>query len=335
VAAVVVLPGAVLAATGLQHPKVPAAAAALMEAVALVEAAVAAAAVAATIMTSRMTHTVILIMMMRVLAGSRTSNANGAPYNDRQDRGAYNDRKEGAYSERSDAAGAAEELEQAPTQASAATSAPDTGSSSSSSWFGMGGWHGRSSSGGEERDSSSANGSSTGPDDENASDDMFEQAAAELDIPFEEPPPPPAVPPEVLAAAGAVSLVRSSWLERQALRTAATNSSAGEPALLEPLVEYIHLKDQYGAHLVQVKAGGPDSNETELWHAFPRHAFAFTHEDMAHLERLTALNRRWCRRPTCCWTWMWSGSRPCCTATTTARRCAPWRPPTRPVATRG
>jgi hypothetical protein len=54
-------------------------------------------------------------------------------------------------------------------------------------------------------------------------------------------------------------------------------------------------QDKHGAHLVRVTLpqGWNESRtnaQQEVWHAFPRHAFAFTAADMARLEQLTTLD---------------------------------------------
>jgi hypothetical protein len=120
-----------------------------------------------------------------------------------------------------------------------------------------------------------------------SSDAQFNAAAAALDEPLEESPPEPAIDPEVLAAEGAVEVVRNSWLEREARLRGYSNYSADLLAIQEPVVEHTGRRSRHGAHIIKVVVTRSGQNETEVWHAFPRHGFAFVESDMNRLERLT------------------------------------------------
>jgi hypothetical protein len=121
----------------------------------------------------------------------------------------------------------------------------------------------------------------------NAAHVAFEEAAAQFDMPYDEPPPP-ALPPDVLEVHAAVALVRSSWLERQARMLGFWNATvaAAAGALQEPRIEHQPERSEHGAHIVKV---GLDGSE-EVWHAFPRHEFAFVQQDMQRLEGLTRID---------------------------------------------
>jgi hypothetical protein len=187
-------------------------------------------------------------------------------YSERRDNGAYSDKKGGDSTDDGDVKAAASVMS-------------DQQKSGSNNWF-KPGWI----------SSTSAEESSDAVEYEATSDEMFEKAAAELEEPFEEPPPPPAVPPEVLAISGAISLVKRSWQERWALQMGYPNVSAAFLALPDPNVEYTDRKDEYEGYVVRVATSNQTHNDTELWHAFPRHAFAFTASDLSRLQRLTALD---------------------------------------------
>jgi hypothetical protein len=132
------------------------------------------------------------------------------------------------------------------------------------------------------------------------SDEEFALAAARMYAPHKgastpPPPPPPAVPKAVLEADAAVALVTRVWLERQVQLAGFQSIAAGSQLPPRPDVAYIHQQDQHGAFLVRVLLP-PGLNESrsnaqhEVWHAFPRHGFAFTAADMTRLEKLTALD---------------------------------------------
>eukprot|EP00775_Hariotina_reticulata_P010469 gene10469-10627_t len=124
-------------------------------------------------------------------------------------------------------------------------------------------------------------------EDDESSDELFNAAAAALDEPLEDASHEPAVAPEVLAAAGAVEVVSKSWLEREAGLRGFTNVSAALLVIKAPMVQHTEQKSRHGAHLVKVVVTRNGINETEVWHAFPRHGFAFAESDLNRLEKLT------------------------------------------------
>jgi hypothetical protein len=134
------------------------------------------------------------------------------------------------------------------------------------------------------------------------SDEEFALAAARMYAPHSvassspSPPPPPALPKEIVEADAAVALVTRVWLERQVqLAGFPSVTAAGSQLPPRPDVAYMQQQDQHGALLVRVSLP-PGLNESrsnslqEVWHAFPRHGFAFTAADMERLEQLTALD---------------------------------------------
>ncbi|WIA08609.1 hypothetical protein OEZ85_008038 [Tetradesmus obliquus] len=140
-------------------------------------------------------------------------------------------------------------------------------------------------------------------DGESLTDEEFALAAAKMYAPHPAagagappPPPPPAVPKEVVEADAAVALVTRVWLERQVqLAGFPSIAAAGSQLPPRPEVTYMQQQDAHGALLVRVSLA-PGANETrsnpqqEVWHAFPRHGFAFPAADMARLEQLTTLD---------------------------------------------
>ncbi|KAF6263667.1 hypothetical protein COO60DRAFT_381219 [Scenedesmus sp. NREL 46B-D3] len=138
-------------------------------------------------------------------------------------------------------------------------------------------------------------------DSKGLSDEEFALAASKMYAPRSAapaplPPAPPAVPKEVVEADAAVALVARVWLERRVqLAGFQSIAAAGKQLPQRPAVAYMQQRDQHGAHLVRVtlpqgSSESRSSPQQEVWHAFPRHAFAFTAADMARLERLTSLD---------------------------------------------
>ncbi|KAF6263664.1 hypothetical protein COO60DRAFT_381011 [Scenedesmus sp. NREL 46B-D3] len=138
-------------------------------------------------------------------------------------------------------------------------------------------------------------------DSKGLSDEEFALAASKMYAPRSAapaplPPAPPAVPKEVVEADAAVALVARVWLERRVqLAGFQSIAAAGKQLPQRPAVAYMQQRDQHGAHLVRVtlpqgSSESRSSPQQEVWHAFPRHAFAFTAADLARLERLTSLD---------------------------------------------
>jgi len=98
--------------------------------------------------------------------------------------------------------------------------------------------------------------------------------------------PDPDVEPEVLAAAGAVEVVRNSWLEREARLRGFSNYSAALLVIKEPVIQHTEQKSRHGAHIIEVVVTGKGQNGSEMWHAFPRHGFAFVESDMTRLREV-------------------------------------------------
>jgi hypothetical protein len=96
---------------------------------------------------------------------------------------------------------------------------------------------------------------------------------------------------EHLEQQAAVMLVSTTWHERQAELLNLFEKAAVWAITGEPRIEHTGQRTKHGAHVVKVhfrnKAGRPD---TEVWHSFPRHTFAFLAADVAKLERLTHLD---------------------------------------------
>lgn len=107
---------------------------------------------------------------------------------------------------------------------------------------------------------------------------------------------PPAAPlsPAELERQAAINLVVATWGERQAELLGVRGADALRAAAGQPLTEHLGQRSVHGAHLVKVVHIDAASRRQveEVWHAFPRHTFAFREADIARLEELTSLDAR-------------------------------------------
>jgi hypothetical protein len=89
----------------------------------------------------------------------------------------------------------------------------------------------------------------------------------------------------------ALMLVSTTWHELQAEMRGVTTKSAVWAVTGQPRFELTGQRDKHGAHLVMVHYMNKQRiQESQVWHSFPRHTFAFLASDIERLERLTNLD---------------------------------------------